>query len=149
MPPAAQVKPIRLLLVVPLLGEPLRSILNATLPPLLAPVLEGEPSIRSKQPNGAQTCYAIALHPGESIVLPLGPLGELGLAHTSGMLGVSVPGLLGPVLRAQLGAWIAMDHGLSFNQSGALVARFHLRPGPGMRVAMDMPPVGEVAVEAA
>ena len=143
--------PIRLRLLVPntslSLGnirlDPLEALLGVPLEKVLAPVLEAGP-----QPVAPGTLgYTLRLRPGDSVLVPLGPLGELGLAHSVGLLGLSVPALLAVPVREHLGAWVVQDHGMRFNDVGALVARFHLRPGPGMRAAIGLPAVGTLALE--
>ena len=148
---------IRLQLLIPdlrftvgnLILDPVRAMLGVSLEELLAPVLNGQPTQRTDAWGTRQFCYPIRLRPGNAVVVPLGPLGEMGIAHSAGLLGLSVPALFAQPVREHLGAWVAHDHGVRFNQQGALVARFHLSPGPGMRAALDVPHLGQVAVEAA
>lgn len=147
----APASPIRLRLLVPntefslgnLRLDPLQALLGVSLQEALAPVLEAGPQLVAP----GTLAYLLRLRPGDSLLLPLGPAGELALAHSVGLLGLSVPALMAAPVREHLRPWLVQDHGVRFNAVGALVARFHLRPGPGMRAAIELPSVGVLALE--
>ena len=65
---------------------PVRALVGVYLEELLAPVLTDEPTQRTDAWGARQFCYPLLLRPGDAV---LGPLAEMGIAHSAGLCGLT------------------------------------------------------------
>jgi len=127
--------------------DPLEQLLGAPLPELLAPVLVGPVTRRPSRAGPALDVYPLALPDGASLLLPLGPWGELGLRNERGLLVLTVPWGLATWLRQRLGDALVRGPEPALSSDGtARVALAWVRVTAGMTVSVPLGSWGEVGV---
>lgn len=129
--------------------DPLKQILGIDLRALLAPLLRGEPYIKTVGTAAVQV-FPLDIAPGTRVSVPLGIYGELAVGNDQGLLALTVPIRAGRWLEEQAGDLIvggpipiADDDGV--HRASAV----WLRLDPGMRTSLPLGLIGELGLEAA
>lgn len=125
----------------------LSQLLGCSLADLLGPLLVAAPS-RQPSPTGpAVLVHDLELPDGEGVELPLGGLGAVGFFADGGLLRLTCPLPALPALLRRVGS--SLVHGPTEAEvDGARVAVLWLHLRPGLRAAIPLGFLGELAIEA-
>lgn len=129
--------------------DPLKEMLGFDPRSVLAPILRSDPYIRTTEGKATEV-FPLALAPGVSASIPLGPVGEFSVANDRGLLAVTVPTRATPWLREQVGGLLVGGPQPITDDDGVQrVAVAWLRLRPGVRVGLPLGLLGELGLEAA
>jgi hypothetical protein len=130
----------------PFAFDALEQMIGTKLADLLAPLMVGPVSARPSAAGPAVEVYPLALPSGEGATIPLGAMGEVGVANDGGLIvahGAVVDGVVGGAARR--GALVRGPEPALSLDGAARVAKLWVRLRPGMRATV---PLGECGVKA-
>lgn len=128
--------------------DPLKEMLGFDPREALAPLLHAEPYIRTTG-SAATEVFPLALAPGVRVALPLGPLGEFGVANDRGLLAVTVPARATGWLQEHLGQLLVAGPQAVAGADGVhRLSVAWLRLAPGTRASLPLSLLGELGLEA-
>jgi len=128
--------------------DPLKDMLGFEPREALAPLLRADPYIRTTG-SSATEVVPLTLAPGVRVALPLGPLGEIGVANDRGLLAVTVPARATRWLQDHLGNLVVAGPQAVTGADGMhRLSVAWVRLPPGTRASMPLGLLGEVGIEA-
>ena len=128
--------------------DPLKEMLGFDPREALTPLLRDEPYIRTTA-SAATEVFPLALAPGVRVALPLGPLGEFGVANDRGLLAITVPARVTRWLQDYLGSLLVAGPQAVAGSDGAhRVSVAWLQLAPGTRASLPLGLLGELGLEA-
>jgi len=129
--------------------DPLKEMLGFDPHKALAPLLRAEPFVRTTGGAVAEV-FPLAIAPGIRIALPMGPLGEFGVANDRGLLALMFPAGASRWLQEKLGELlVAGPQAVADGDGVHRTSVAWLGLPPGTRASLPLGPFGEVGIEGA
>lgn len=129
--------------------DPLKEMLGFDPRTALAPILRADSYIRTAG-GVAIEVFPLALAPGVSASIPLGPVGEFAVANDRGLLALTVPARATRWLQEQVGEFLVAGPQPVVDGDGVhRLSMAWLRLPPGTRTGLPLGLLGEVGIEAA
>jgi len=105
-------------------------------------------SVVNDETGAQEVAYTIRIPAGAGFVIPMGPLGELGLAHArDGILSLTCPLVLvdtfNGILRDEM---IQTSEPDQVEHNGQVLQQFFLRTTPGLEVGFQLPKLGALRI---
>lgn len=156
-PTAPDNMPLRFRLILPItrIGvgvfsiDPLEKLLGSSIEHILQPAMLGPVFRRPSMAGPAVNVYPLGLPAGEGVSLQLGAYGDLGFFNDGSILRITVPWQVGGWVRQSLGTVVIRgpEQAHSIDRA-SWVANLWLQLQPGMGLALTVPGLGEVGIEA-